>query len=189
LVLLKVDFLPWQRSKKTAQQNQQYVGVYPAWATDTFAGALLSPTIDCSQVALFTQQDSAFNFNSMEETFRDYIVGIVSTYGYPENIQRLIDKYPHNISRVKDERSMIRMLAAKRSHVAISETRVVEYISEKNNITNLKFVVHLSYERLVIAFKNTPSNAQRLKRLKKILAQPNNVDRQAVCSAQRYHAS
>jgi len=111
-ISLAVDFYPWQRSKKTAQQTGQYVGVYPAWTTDTFDVPLLSPTIDCSQIALFTQQDNSFIFETIEETFKNNIVGIVGTYLYPEAIQRLIDKYPHNISRAKDERSLIRMLAA-----------------------------------------------------------------------------
>ena len=173
---LQVDFFPWKRAKKIVKSNSEYIGVYPAWPLEVSPPVLISPTIDCSSIAVFTHIDSDVRYTSIETLFQDYSVGLVNTYVYPEIIEQVKTKYPHNVSAAISSRLLVKMLSAKRNSAAIADPEVASFHIKKEGITNLRLVEYVTREPLVIAFTHSIKNESRLLRLKKILEKEQPID-------------
>jgi len=174
-IALKVDFLPWKRAIRVVQSDESYLGIYPAWPEDVFPHSITSPPIDCSTIAVFTQTDQFVTFKSIDDLFSQYNVGIISTYSYPYEIEQAVLANPERITRAHNESQLVKMLAAKRNNVAISDPKVMRFYTDKLNIHNIKHVADVENKELVVIMSDNDNNRLRAKRLETLTIQASQV--------------
>jgi len=167
-IMLEVDFLPWKRAIKIVQNDQRYLGIYPAWPEDVFSNATISSPIACSTIGIFTHTGRNASFSSINELFKRNTVGIVRAYSYPDAIEQAIERYPAHVSRAHNVEQLVKMLGAKRHDAAISDPNVVAYYSQQLAIKNIKHVANLENKKLVLIMSQHGSNQQRIKRFQEI---------------------
>ena len=109
-ITLIVEFYPWTRAKKLVESNSDYVGIFPAWPEDVFDGAIISPAVDWSEISILKVSEHEVNFDTIDELFEKYSVGIVRTYKYPKVIDDAIRKYPHHVESALNELSLLKKL-------------------------------------------------------------------------------
>lgn len=168
-ITLVVEFYPWNRAKFLAINNTDYIGVYPAWTEDVFENAIISPAVDWSTIAILKLSDQTVNFDSIDQLFEKYTVGIVGSYTYPKVIADAIKKYPHHAEKASNELSLLKKLSVGRSIVAITDPRVMQYLADRENINNIEVVKEVMKKELVLAFRNDEENRKRLKLLSKLI--------------------
>ena len=168
-ITLIIEFYPWKRSKYLVETNNEYIGIFPAWPEDVFDGAIISPAVDWSEIAILKIPDKVVSFDSIDELFEKYSVGIVSTYHYPKIIDNAIKKYPHNVERASNELSLLKKLLAGRGDVAITDPIVMQYLSKQEWSSKIETVSIIMEKELVLAFRDDEENRQRLKLLTKLL--------------------
>jgi len=173
-ITLVVEFFPWKRAKQLVKNNSEYMAIFPAWPEDVFEGAIPSPTIDWSEIAILKLSQKKLSFNSIDELFEKYTVGIVSTYIYPKVFSDAIKKYPHNVENAPDELSLLKKLSAERSSVAITDPKVMLYLAKLEGINNLEVVSIVMKKELILALRNDKENRRRLKILTKLLKKYDN---------------
>ena len=169
-IALEVEFYPWARGKKLVETNSSYVGVFPAWPEDVFEGAIVSKAVDWSEISILKRKDKALNYLSIEELFKNYSVGVVSSYIYPKEIEQAMDKYPQNVEPAPNELSLLKKLSAGRGFVAITDPKVMMYLAEAENITNIEPVATIMKKELVVGFRNDERNKKRLQVLHSLLS-------------------
>ena len=174
-IRLVVKYYPWKRAKEMAR-GKGFVGYFPAWPEEVIEGFVASPSIDWSEIAAIQTYDNEVIFSSVDELFKNYTVGVVSTYIYPSNVEAAIKKYPHNVEKAPFELSLLKMLVAKRTDVAITDPLAMQYLAEKEGVSN-QIIVNkvLTKKELVLAFRQGEDNLQRIKLLQELLG---NVDSQ-----------
>jgi polar amino acid transport system substrate-binding protein len=139
-ITLIVEFFPWNRAKKLVETNIEYVGVFPAWSKDVFDGAIISPAVDWSEIAILKASEQVVSFESIDELFEKYSVGIVSTYKYPKVIDDAIKKYPHHVEGASNELSLLKKLLIGRGDVAITDPNVMQYLAHQEGAFNIEIV-------------------------------------------------
>jgi len=168
-ITLIVEFYPWKRAKHLVKTEKDYLGIFPAWPEDVFDGAIISPAIDWSEIAIIKLSDSIVNFDNIDKLFEKYPVGIVSTYIYPQVFTDAISKYPHNVAYAPDEYSLLKKLAAARNTVAITDPKVMQYLAYKEGISNLEVIRSVMQKELVLAFRDDEENRKRLELLTRLI--------------------
>jgi len=168
-ISLIVEFYPWKRAKYLVKTEKDYLGIFPAWPEDVFEGAIVSPAIDWSEISIIKLSDNVVNFDSIDELFEKYPIGIVSTYIYPKVFTDAINKYPHNVAYAPDEYSLLKKLAAARTTVAITDPKVMHYLAYKEGISNLEIVRSVMQKELVVAFRDDEENRIRLELLTRLI--------------------
>ncbi|MCP4715830.1 MAG: transporter substrate-binding domain-containing protein [Deltaproteobacteria bacterium] len=167
-IKLIVEFYPWKRSQEKAKTNE-YVGYFPAWPEEVYEGFIASPPVDWSEVGILKQSKSSINFESIDDLFKKYRVGIVSTYTYPKVINDAMQKYPAHVDGTMNEKSLLKKLSVGRHPVAITDPNVMQYLAEREGISNINSVKIIMKKELVIAFRDGEDNKQRLNLLKNLL--------------------
>jgi polar amino acid transport system substrate-binding protein len=167
-ITLIVEFLPWQRAKYLVQTDPEYLAIFPAWPEDVFDNALLSPAIDWSEIGILKRTQQALNFDSIDELFKNHAIGVVSTYIYPKVFVDAIKKYPNQIEQAPNEFSLLMKLSSDRSSAAITDPKVMLHLANKEGITDLEALFIMKKE-LVMAFKDSEENRNRLKILTQLL--------------------
>lgn len=170
-ITLIVEYFPWKRAKRLVQTDSKYVGIFPAWPEDIFEGAIISPAVDWSEIAILKISDQEVIFESIDELFKKYSVGVVSTYTYPKIIEDAIKKYPHHVESALNESSLLKKLLLGRGDVAITDPNVMRYSATRAGISNIniKNLSVIMKKELVVAFSNNEENRIRLKLLTKLL--------------------
>ena len=115
------------------------------------------------------QKVSYQRFNSMDELFKNYRVGIVSTYVYPRVISDAIKIYPANVDGSPNEIALLKKLSIRRLQAAITDPIVMMYLAEKESIYNIEPARQIMKKELVIAFRDGEDNKKRIIILKKLL--------------------
>lgn len=166
---LVVEFYPWERSKKLAE-TKDYIGYFPAWPEEVEKGFTASAAVDWSNLGVMVNSDSTIKWKDIDDLFKNNVVGIVSTYVYPENIQQAIKKYPKNVDKSLDETDLMKKLSGKRFAAALTDPEVMMYLANKAGIKNVK-ILNKSIVRkaLVFALRNGEDNKKRAEILQKIL--------------------
>ena len=167
-ITLIVEFYPWHRAKYLVQTNPKYLGIFPAWPEDVFDNALISPAIDWSEIAILKLSEQELTFDSIDNLFKEYPVGVVSTYIYPDIIENAIKKYPHNVEHAPNEYSLLMKLSKGRGLAAITDPKVMFHLAEKEGIKDLEATVLMKKE-LVLALRDDAENRRRMKILTKLL--------------------
>ena len=164
-ITLVVDFLPWSRAKELVRVKSDYIGIFPAWPEDDFSGGLISPMIDWSEIAILGRKGNQINFNSIDELFEKYTVGVVNTYLYPKVFDDAIKKYPDHVEGARDELSLLNKLAIGRGDAAITDPKVMLYLAKQQGITNIEVIKSVMKKELVLVLRDDEDNRKRLDRL------------------------
>lgn len=167
-VLLCVEFYPWARAQARAR-SKAYIGYFPAWPEEVKAGFVPSPPVEWSEVGVLTHGSRRLSFESMDDLFRKYTVGIVQTYSYPSPIREAMEKYPDHVDASPNEMSLLKKLAKGRHEVAVTDPRVMRFLAEQEGIADIELVRVVMKKELVIAFRDDAENRARLERLKRLL--------------------
>lgn len=167
-IRLEVDFYPWRRAQMMAH-DEYYVGYYPAWPSEVHAGFVGSAAIDYSHLAIVKRSDSEVRFSSLDSLFRDYRIGLVKTYIYPQQITDMITKYPEQVIWAETERALIRKLSIGRHPVALTDPKVMRYQLEQEHLDNIELVRILEQTPLVLAFRNQKDNQARIRLMQQIV--------------------
>lgn len=167
-ITLLVDYYPWERAKKIAREDE-YVGYYPAWPEEVATGFTASPAIDWSWIGILKESNTTLDFKNLNDLFKRYKVGLVSSYVYPDEIMKPALNSPENIIYSPNEISLLKMLLVGRQDCAITDPYVMTYLAERDGYGDIETVKILMKKELVIAFRNDEENLTRLKILKSIL--------------------
>ena len=166
---LLVEFYPWKRAQKKAA-SADFIGYFPAWPEEVYEGFIASPAIDWSQIAIMKMAVTELDYQSIDMLFKDKRVGIVSTYTYPEIIQRAINRNRFRVSSSLNEITLLKKLSAGRHDVAITDPIVMEYLAEKNSIEGIEVVETLQSNPLVIALRDHPDNQANIRLIEQIFS-------------------
>lgn len=169
-ITLLVDFYPWERAKRIAREDD-YIGYFPAWPEEVLDGFIASPAIDWSWIAVLKQADVDLEYQSLEELYSNYKVGLISSYVYPEEIIYPARDSLDNIVYAPNENSLLKMLIAGRQHCAITDPNVMTYLSERDGIGQIEVVETLMKKELVIALREDERTQARIKLLDELLRQ------------------
>jgi polar amino acid transport system substrate-binding protein len=166
---LVIEFYPWKRAQYLANQPD-YVGYFPAWPEEVSEGFIASPPVDLSVLGYVVGDGEDISFDTMENLFEKYKVGIVSTYVYPEKVQAAMKAYPKNVDKCGDEVSLLKKLSGKRFQVALTDPNVTMYLAGKEGISNIKPLEKILEKKpLVIAFRKGADNQKRIDLLRTLL--------------------
>ena len=167
-ISLVVDFYPWERAKLKAKTSE-YVGYFPAWPEEVLDGFTASPPIDWSEIGIVMKKGDKPDFTDLDSLFRKYRIGIVSTYVYPDEINKYIKKYPENIDTAPDEVSLLKKLRSGRNKAAITDPSVMKYFAEQLRMKGFETAELIMKKELVIAMRDDDENRERIMLLEKIL--------------------
>lgn len=169
-IRLVVEFYPWKRAQSKAKA-EEYVGYFPAWPEEVAEGFTASPPIDWSIVGLLKNSEIEIDTDNIEDIFRKYKVGLISTYVYPKEVTDMMKKYPYHAIESTGEVSLLKMLSSgERFDVAITDPTVMLYLAQKEGIANVEDTgTIITQKELVIAFRKGADNQRRIELLKRIL--------------------
>lgn len=173
-IKLVVEFYPWNRSKLLVQNNKDYIGIFPAWPEDIFDNGLVSFAVDYSEIAVLKRAGTRISFNTVDELFKKYSVGVISTYIYPEVVMEAIKKYPQHSDGASNEMTLLKKLETGRDDVAITDPKVMLYLAAEQGIDNIEHVKKIMDKALVVAFRDDEENRKRLQVLNNLLKQQKN---------------
>jgi polar amino acid transport system substrate-binding protein len=165
-VRLEVEFLPWARSKKVAQ-GDGYVGYCPAWPEEVDPGFFASVPIGYSEVAVIAGRGDV-RFSTLEEVFKSLRVGLVESYVYPKEIQRLAKVHSQNVSFVQDEDILAKMLYRGRFDVVLTDPAVVRFVAGKLGLSAPVVLSVVERKPLVLALKNNENGKRQAELLGRI---------------------
>lgn len=178
-IRLEVEFYPWERAKRMAQQNK-YVGYFPAWPEEVREGFIASPPVDWSEIGAVTNGGARTEWNGIRELF-NYRVGVVETYDYPAYIQSRIEGKHKFVDEAPNEISLLRKLHHGIIDIAITDPSVLSYLSNKHKLSHIRVIKVFESKPLVIAFREGSANRERLKRFIKML----DADKASSCPLSR----
>lgn len=158
---LLVEFYPWKRAQKLAS-SKRYIGYFPAWPEEVYAGFIASNTISWSNISVISANEHQVVFDSLDDLFKNYSVGLVESYTYPEKIEINASKYSINVSDALNDLLLLRKLVAGRHQTMITDPLVTEYLAEKHSIEGYKIVKSLYQKPLVVALRDQPDNMRAL---------------------------
>ncbi|WDE14226.1 substrate-binding periplasmic protein [Thalassomonas haliotis] len=170
-IALEVEFYPWNRAKLLVQKNKEYVGIFPAWPEDVFDQALVSSAVDYSEIAVLKRAGTRVSFSSVDDLFRQYSVGVVSTYIYPKVVMAAMKKYPQHSDGSSNEMTLLKKLETGRDEVAITDPKVMLYLAAQQGIDNIEYVQKIMDKELIVAFRDDAENRKRVKVLNDLLLQ------------------
>ncbi len=165
-VELVVEFYPWARAQEIAKQ-EGYVGYFPAWPEEVTEGFIASSPVDWSEIGVLTSY-SGYKWTNLEALFIDK-VGLISTYKYPETIEKLAKATPHKVDSTPNELSLLKKLSSGRFKIAITDPTVMHYLAAREGVGNIKTLKILERKALVIAFRNGLENMRAIELLEKLL--------------------
>lgn len=166
-IKLIVEFYPWKRAQEMAKKKN-FLGYFPAWPEEVQEGFTASPAIDTSEIGILKRDDVKLKFTTIDDLFKNYEVGIISTYVYPKEIEEVAKKYPKNVDKAPDEVSLMKKLSIGRHQVAITDPNVMQYLASKHGISNIEIVKTISQKELVISINSHKSNISKIKVLNKL---------------------
>ncbi|MCP4346409.1 MAG: hypothetical protein GY795_12885 [Desulfobacterales bacterium] len=94
------------------------MGYFPAWPEEVTEGFTASPPVDWSEVGILKKSGTSVSFESIDDLFKKYRVGIVKTYVYPALISNAMKKYPDHTDGAPDELSLLKKLSKGRHSAA-----------------------------------------------------------------------
>jgi polar amino acid transport system substrate-binding protein len=168
-ITLIVEFYPWKRAKYIVTTNSDYVGIFPAWPEDIFEGGIISSAVDWSEISVLKSKEDMITFDSIEQLFKKYRVGIVGSYIYPKEISDAMGKYPQHVDAALNELLLLKKLVKGRDNAAITDPNVMFYFAEKEGESNIEIVSSIGSKELVLAFRDDEMNRERVKVLERLL--------------------
>lgn len=166
---LVVEFYPWKRAQYLAGKTD-YVGYFPAWPEEVGEGFTGSSAVDWSVLGAIKQTGKDVSFDSVADLFKNYKVGIVSTYVYPKEVEAAMKANPGNTDKSADEVTMLKKLSGGRFDVALTDPNVMMYLAGQEGIDNVEPMDKtLEDKALVVSFRKGADNQARIDLLEKLL--------------------
>ncbi len=165
---LVVEFYPWLRAQEKAG-TPEFVGYFPAWPEEVKEGFVASKAVDVSTIAILKNSKVQGTFSSIEDMFKNYKVGYVKTYVYPDEIQKAIDKYSQGSEAAGNEASLVQKLGGGRNDFAITDPNVMLYMADQKGVSNIEIVKEVMEKDLVVAFRAGSDNKKRVEFLNSLL--------------------
>lgn len=159
---VEVTYLPWKRAIEKVKTGE-LVAAYPAWPEEVSEGLVGSKAVNQSTLAVMHREGEAIKFSSVDDLFKNYRVGYVSTYVYPEAVQKAAEAYPDNAKTAPDETSLMKKLKHNRMDVALSDPGIMAYLMKKEGVTGL--IAHdkiIEKKDLILMFKDTPEGRKKM---------------------------
>ena len=168
-VTLEIDYMSFPRAKALAKSGQ-YIGYFPAWPEEIIEGFKGSRPVMMSQVGVFHRENTIVTWHNTHDLFENYKVGYVTSFGYPTPVEDEIQHHATTATGVDTERDLVRMLAADRIDVALTDPAVMLHVSEKMDVTGLVANKYILFRKpLVVAFSGEWENVSRRARLNAVL--------------------
>jgi len=129
---LKVDFFPWQRAVYTARTDDRYAGYFPEYyAKEIGKDFIFSDPIGSGPIGFVERKDSPVQWDSIND-LKKYKVGIVAGYVNTEEFDKMVKRKEIIAETVVDDRTNIKMVAAKRMPIAIIDKYVLQYMLDND---------------------------------------------------------
>jgi polar amino acid transport system substrate-binding protein len=167
-IQLQVEFYPWTRAQALAN-TKDYVGYFPAWPVEVYEGFTASEPVSYSRLGFIALAKRKIEFSSVLQLFRNYKIGLISTYTYPPIISNAAVQYPQNIDKSPDETALVKKITKGRFDIGVTDPNVALYVAKEQGITGIKVIKDLSRESLVLAFRNGKDNQKRMETLNKLI--------------------
>lgn len=168
-ISLSVEFYPWKRAQQKAG-TAEYVGYFPAWPEEVTAGFIASEPVDKSTLGVMKNEAVTLTWNSVEDLFKNYKVGVIKTYVYPDAVNAAMAKYPQNVDNTPDEVSLLRKLSSHRIDIALTDPAVMQYLAQQEGVSNVVPDEKIIEEKpLVIAFREGADNQARIDKLNSLV--------------------
>ena len=166
---LIVEFYPWQRAMKIAE-GSAYLGYFPAWPEEVKTGFVPSKPVSFSDIGLISMKAEPIKFNSIDDLFGRYRIGLIRSYVYPADIEQAMLQHEQNTYTTLNETMLLNMFVYGRFDVAITDPLVLSYIAEKQGIPGLHTQQLLYRRPLVFGLRDKPDNQANISLLNTILA-------------------
>lgn len=121
-----IDYLPWARALKAVREPTDYMGVFPAYASEIRSKALiLSPPLGRSPLG-FVEIDTTRNWNRLED-LSSYIIGTVESYANTDLFDDMTERKALQIDPCGDDVSNLHKLVVGRIDMAVIDKNVMLY--------------------------------------------------------------
>lgn len=171
-ITLEVEFYPWARAQ-TVAKNKNYLGYYPAWPEEVKEGFVASSKVDTSNVSIMKRKSIKHKYSGLADICKNYKIGYIQTYVYPDSIDKLIKSTPDCFVRAPFETSLVNMLSTGRFDFALTDSTVMSYLASQKGLSNVVIHQKIMEKGLVVALRDAPDNQKRIRRLEEILTQIN----------------
>lgn len=157
---LEIDFYPWSRSVKLAQQQSSpYIGYFPEYYSDTVHFVFSEP-MGMSPLGLVEQRQNPISWSSVQD-LRQYRLGVVQGYVNIEELDRAIADDLQAAEAVTSDEHNLKKVAAGRIDAAVIDVYVMRYLLRQAKFEPLTDKLQLNRtllanKHLYVAFKNTP---------------------------------
>lgn len=129
--------------------------------------------MDYSHIGVVQRAGSRLLFNSLDDLFKNYRVGLVSTYVYPREVMSVAAKYPENLVYAPNELALLKMLSQGRQDCVITDPVVMDYLAEQEGTVVVDTAKILMRKELVLAFRDDEDNRARLELLNQLIQAEN----------------
>lgn len=168
---LEVDFMPWPRAK-TLAGTAAYIGYYPAWPEEVQDNFAFSNAVSMSAIGIIWNRDDTPDWTSLAHLFDTNRVGFIRSYRYPVEFQTLITKHYGVKGGVENESDLVRVLAAGRVDIALTDPTVLHTVAEKLSLGGIPTKSEiLKRHPLVLALEKTDGYEARLEMLNRLIAE------------------
>lgn len=168
-ITLVVEFYPWKRAQFLAGK-EEYAGYFPAWPEEVGEGFTGSSAVDTSVLGIMKRTGAKVDFDTVDSLFKNYKVGIVTTYVYPKSVEAAAKKYSSRTEKSKDEMTLLKKLSGGRFDVALTDPNVMMYLAGKEGISNIEPLDKIIENKpLVISFRKGADNQKRIDLMEEIL--------------------
>lgn len=161
---LEVEFYPWLRAQRQAQKPG-YIGYFPVWHEEVTDGFVASPAVAWSSVAITKRPQSDVQFDSLDQLFEDYSVGMIDLCNYPSELETLAQRHKGNVFGTNSELLLLKKLNASRHEVAISDPKVMNFLAKKHGLPQAQTIKTLYDKPLIIALRDAQDNQANIKRI------------------------
>ncbi|MBC7372005.1 MAG: transporter substrate-binding domain-containing protein [Bdellovibrionaceae bacterium] len=127
-VKIEYLFLPWTRGIKESQKKE-FVGLYPVWDGNNFAGRKNSQLLFSSPIVFVHHKSKQYKWKTLND-FKGLSVGVVDGYGYPADILDFGRRGVYSLNVVGTDEQNLRMLNFKRIDVTVADLFNARYLTE-----------------------------------------------------------
>ena len=165
---IEMQFLPWARAKRVAEQDPEMIGYFPPWELgieDGFFGVKMVS----SPVGFAQRAENPIEWSNLDD-LTGLKIGYIPEYGNPEDFMARVDSGDIVGDAVPHDLNGLRMLSRGRLDAVLTDPYLTQFYLQNDSQLgqsdiefNDRFLVeHMMY----IAFEDTAENRERAKIVK-----------------------
>ncbi|WP_105188364.1 hypothetical protein [Pseudoalteromonas sp. T1lg48] len=159
-IAIEVDYIPWEQAQWRSAAGE-YIGYFPAWPSEVRSGFIASAPLGFSHLGILTKKDHDLDYRNLIHLFEQYKVGVVASYVYPVNIQKVLNEYRETILYANSEKDLVAMLHRGSVDLILASPEVVTHVSSRKRANSLRMVTQFADIPLVLAFRQSEKNQAR----------------------------